>query len=146
MFTFNPEMAADGDQLEDGDSAFDTREYQNSESDDDNVNVRLCIYLICPTFLCLSSMQCYSIHGVRNSVFICVRAQTNVICLQYREVDFGDIDIEYQQDTSEMTATKKLDALSLSNGGASSSKPLEDGIPIEEDLFDDSDLPDSDED
>jgi len=109
MFTFNPEMAADGDQLEDGDDTFDTR---NLPNDDQDAN-------------------------------------------EYKEIAFDQLEFESQEnDGSGTQATidrfehlKVESGPSSTKGACSTSNGAGDGdVPIDEDLFEDSDVPDSDED
>ena len=44
MFTFNPAMAVDSDQMEDGDETFDTR---NLPCDEEEDNIDVCAHTAC---------------------------------------------------------------------------------------------------
>jgi len=106
MFTFNPEMAVDGD-LEDGDDTFDTRNLHNEEEDEG---------------------------------------------IEYKEIVLDDLEMGGSEEdgTGTQATTDRLQHLSINAGmqevrGSGGDAESAD-VPIDEDLFEDSDLPDSEDD
>ncbi|CAG7727200.1 unnamed protein product [Allacma fusca] len=112
MFTFNPSMAADSDQLEDGDDAFDTNNLPDQDGDDE------------------------------------LDAQ------EYKEISFDQLEFDAREvdDSGTIAANDRLNQLKISSpeseaggtGDGASNNNVD--VPIDENLFEDSDLPDSDDD
>jgi ssDNA-binding Zn-finger/Zn-ribbon topoisomerase 1 len=110
MFTFNPSMAADSDQLEDGDDTFDTRNLPDEDGEDEDNQ-------------------------------------------EYKEISFDQLEGDAREvdDSGTVAASDRLNQLKISSpesetGGTGDGKGNNVDVPIDENLFEDSDLPDSDDD